>query len=284
VLPRVRRLLVRLTIVAVVFYVGTIGVILALETKLVYPGVMSSRVRPVPDSSAGFAWDSLRVQSADRTPVWFLVAKAADTTPRPWALFFHGNAGQTGSGGSVARYRMLLQAGFNVVAMEFRGFGISKSAGSPTARNLAEDAAAVWSHMTSHLGATPTRTVFYGWSLGGGVAADLAASVRPAALITEGAFTSVPAMGRVRYPWLPPIPVVRNKFDNLAHARTLDLPWLVLHGRADDIVPFTQGEQLAAAARNARLVPLNADHNDGVDADREVALAALRQVAAQLSR
>jgi len=140
------------------------------------------------------------------------------------------------------------------------------------------DATAAWNHVTGTLGVTPDHVVLYGWSLGSGPATYLAATHPAAALVTEGAFTSLPDVGAVRYPWMPVRLVMRNQFNNLQRTRNLAMPWIVFHGTRDVDVPFSHGQALAAGARNARLVPLAADHNDGVIADRVLALGVLRDI------
>ena len=75
---------------------------------------------------------------------------------------------------------------------------------------------------------------------------------------------------------------MRTRFDNLTRAGTLELPWLVFHAREDVVIPFHHGLALADAGRGAEFVPLDAGHNDGVLADRDLALAALRGLAGRL--
>jgi pimeloyl-ACP methyl ester carboxylesterase len=60
------------------------------------------------------------------------------------------------------------------------------------------------------------------------------------------------------------------------------MPWLLLHGDADEIVPFAHAERLAGAAPDARLVKLNADHLGVEGADSLQALKALRTFVAEV--
>ena len=49
-----------------------------------------------------------------------------------------------------------------------------------------------------------------------------------------------------------------DRLDLLAAARRLDVPWLLLHGTADETVPFAEAEALARASKGAvRLVPID---------------------------
>ena len=233
----------------------------------------------VPAAGAAVPWDSTRVEGEDGASVFLLESRLEGGGERPWALFFHGNGLLVGDGGSVERFALLRRAGFHVLAVEFRGYGASAAAGAPSEEALYADARTALRHLTGARGVPPERVVAYGWSLGSGPATWLAANERLGGLVTEGAFTAAPELGALQYPWVPVRTIMRNRFDNLARADSVAERWLVLHGRSDEVVPFEHAGALAAAAPAARLVPLEAGHDDGVMADRETALAALRGLA-----
>ncbi len=265
-------------------YSGAVGLLAFSETAMVFVSAGKRlAMRAVPPDNSGLKWDTLRVRDAEGTPVLLLESRLEHAMFRPWAIYFHGNAGFVGSRGNVERYHLLREAGFNVVAVEYRGYGASARLGAPSEEGVYRDARAAWRHVTGSLGIDPSRVVLYGWSLGSGAATMLAAEERPAALITEGAFTSLPDIGAAMYPWVPVRLIMRNKFDNLERASRLSVPWLLFHSRNDDVVPFAHGQALAAAASHIRFVQLTAGHEDGVLADREVALAALRTLARQFA-
>lgn len=266
-------------------YGGAVGVMVLREPAFVFPGAAleAEEARRLPGPA--LPWDSLRVPSDDGVPVFLLVSEGEAADPSlPWALFFHGNGGLVGSGGSVGRYRLLHDAGFNVLAVEFRGYGVSGGVAPPTEDGLYADARAAWRYLVEMRGVAPSRIVAYGWSLGSGPATYLAADRSPAALVTEGAPTSLPDVGAESFPWIPVRLLMRNRFPNAERGATVDPPWLVFHGRDDQVIPFRHGEALASIGRGARLVPLDAGHDDGVLGDRDVALEELRALARSLAR
>lgn len=281
---KVRLLLITVAGVVLLGYSGIIGFLAFSESSMVYASAGGGRSgRLVPADDAGIPWDTLRVADSTGVPVLLLESRIDSASARPWAIFLHGNAGFLGSRRNVQRYQLLRDAGFNVLAVEYRGYGASASTGKPTEEGVYSDAAAAWRHLTGTLGVRPNRVVVYGWSLGGGPAVYLASKYPAAALITEGTFTSLPDVGAALYPWVPVRYVMRNRFDNLQRAAGLSMPWIVFHARADDEIPFAHGEALAAAAQHAQLVPLGSDHNDAVIADRELTLAKLRDLARVLT-
>jgi pimeloyl-ACP methyl ester carboxylesterase len=255
------------------------------ETALVFPGAGSGADEWALPGDPELDWDSTRVTADDGVPVFLLEARLPGSgSDTPWAIYFHGNGGLVGTPGSIGRYRLLHEAGFNVLAVEFRGYGLSAHVGKPSESGLYADARAAWDYLTTDLRVDPGRIVVYGWSLGSGPATYLAEEFGPFALITEGALTSAPDRAAELYPWVPTRLLMRTRFDNLARARALELPWLLLHARRDVVIPFHHGLALAEVGREVEMIPLDAGHNDGVLADRDRALEALGGLAERMLR
>jgi pimeloyl-ACP methyl ester carboxylesterase len=172
--------------------------------------------------------------------------------------------------------------GLNVLAVEYRGYpGSDKS--EPTEVGFYADARAAWQHVTETRGVPASQVLLYGYSLGGGVAVQLATEVSPAGLITEGAFTSIPAAIQAHYPWLPAGLVVRNRFESLRKARSLSSPWLLFHGRQDTKVPFAHAEKLAGTSTGLRqLTALECGHEDAVELQGDLMERALSEFVGDL--
>lgn len=173
---------------------------------------------------------------------------------RPVLLVLHGNA--SSASGVAAWLRPVLDRGYGLVAAEYRGY--SANPGTPGEEGLAGDADAWMARAREMAGDRPVWIV--GHSLGGGVAMGLESRTDADLIITIGTFTRLRDMvsGLARA-------VVPDAYRNLDRARTVRIPWFIIHGAADDTVPATQGEQLhiaagAAQRRGASIVILNAGH------------------------
>lgn len=252
-------------LVAAVLGYGLIcGAIWLLQDRLLFLPDVPGRAIAATPASVGLHFDELAITTADgvRLHGWWVPAPGARFT----LAHFHGNAGNIGD--RLELLRLLHGLNVNVLLFDYRGYG--RSEGTPGEAGLYKDAEAVWSTVTATLGIAPDTIVLHGQSMGGAPAAWLAARTRPAALVLESAFTSVPDMAAKLYPWLPGKYLSRLKLDTGGALATVRCPVLVIHSRGDEIVPFAMGEALhAAAAAPKAFVALDGMHNDGFWVSRE---------------
>ena len=195
---------------------------------------------------------------------WLLPGASGQRSPV--VVWFHGN------GETVAALAPVLRAfrppDVAVLAVDFRGYGAST--GAPTVANTEADVEAVWHWLAARTDVDSTRVVVYGRSVGSGPATLLASSHAVAGLVLESPFTSLRAMARVHYPFLPAA-LAGMRFDNLARIGGTHCPILVIHGDRDGIIPTAEGRALAQAAgpRAEFWAIPGADHNDTYDAGGE---------------
>ncbi|MDH3216990.1 MAG: alpha/beta hydrolase, partial [Candidatus Krumholzibacteria bacterium] len=106
--------------------------------------------------------------------------------------------------------------------------------------------------------------IYFGRSLGGAVAIELATHQSPKAIIVESCFSSIQDVGRRLYPWLPVGLLARIKYDSMRSVATLTCPKLFVHSRDDEILPFALGYRLyEAAAEPKDFLEIHGDHNTG---------------------
>jgi alpha-beta hydrolase superfamily lysophospholipase len=179
-----------------------------------------------------------------------------------WVLHLHGNADSVFSGTQQKNMQRLREQGFAVLAIDYRGFG--PSPGKPSEAALYEGAEAAWQWLLAQ-GVSPKRIIIWGHSLGSGPAVELATKHRAAALVTFGAFTSIPDMAVTEYPWLPVRWIVGVHLDSLKRIAGVKMPVVIAHTISDRVVPYPNAERLfAAAPEPKRLLRLTMRGDDGL--------------------
>ncbi|MFN6482542.1 MULTISPECIES: alpha/beta hydrolase [unclassified Nostoc] len=169
-------------------------------------------------------------------------------------LYSHGNSEDLGDIKQVLE--KLHSWGFSVFAYDYRGYGTSQ--GKPTESNAYEDINTAYNYLTQNLKISPKRILVLGRSVGGGSAVNLAMRKPVAGLIIESSFISA-------FQVIVPFRILPfDKFPNLDNIKKVKCPILVIHGKADDIIPFAHGEKLFNAAINPKLYLWveGANHND----------------------
>ena len=192
----------------------------------------------------GLEFEAVALQAADGTDLhawWVPRADASGTV-----LFLHGNAGNLSN--RVERLRHLHDAGLAVLALDYRGYGLSS--GRPSPSGMALDARAAWDHLIGSRSLASSEVVVFGSSLGAAIALELAAEIEPARVVLEAPFLSVRAMAREVVSILP-LSIVPDWHDNAATLRRVRAPVAVFHGTADRVVPYEHGRSLAESSERA---------------------------------
>lgn len=240
--------MIEFSLFAVVAYAVVIALVWLVSDRMIF--------LPPPSSYDEHSLPVVRVNTDDGNAVAVL------HLPNPDAqftlLFSHGNAEDLGY---LAPFLMQLRdAGFAVLAYDYRGYGLS-TGGPPTTAGADRDEAAVFRHAIEVLGIPAERIILHGRSVGSGPAVALATREQVAGLVIESGFVSVYRV-LTRWPLLP-----FDKFPNLSRMPDIRCPVLVIHGRQDEIIPFWHGEKLYAAAPQPKqtLWVEDAGHNDLAD-------------------
>jgi pimeloyl-ACP methyl ester carboxylesterase len=245
-----KRVLAALLVLVLLAYGGVTAYVYAKQGQIVY--LPTRTVDKTPDDY-GIAYEEKRLSvkratgATEKITSWWL------RSPRPNGislLFLHGNARNMGS--NLGKMAALTQAGFNVLAIDYRGYG-SSDGERPYEAALYEDAGAALDELKRR---EPDikRRIIHGHSMGGAIAIDLAMR-RPeaAALFIESSFDSMVGMSTVRaaYRLLPIKLILTERFDSIDKVTQVKLPVLYMHGTADPVIPSVMSERLYRATASA---------------------------------
>ena len=162
-------------------------------------------------------------------------------------LYFHGNAGKLENRIHKLNHFKDLDVNFLIIA--WRGF--SGNEGKPSEKGLYIDGSSAIAWLKS-LGLTEKDIILYGESLGTGVATHMAQDNDYAGLVLETPFTSMTEAAKNFYPYIPVEILLRDKYKNDKKIKNISIPVLVMHGEADQIVPFWMGQKIYETANQPK--------------------------------
>lgn len=195
----------------------------------------------------------------------------------PTVMVFHGNASSIDS--NLHIFRDLQSAGYGVWSVGYPGYpGSPGTEGTPTQSNLVAAAIEQYEHL-SDMGVE--NIVYYGTSLGAGVAVQLTAHHQPTLLIVDAPFNSIADMARKQMPFLPTDILLKDKWRSDKALKGLDIPLIWIHGTHDNVIPIAQGQKLYDGydgPKSAHIIKGATHINTWLKGGREIVLTALSKL------
>lgn len=250
---RIGRLAAWAAVVVLGPYVAVLALLFTVQDRLIYPGWWRGTHRY---SIEGSGYRMVPLRAADGQIGRLLYHSAQPG--RPVILFLHGNGDN--ASGVVTTLPRFVAAGYGVVAPEYRGYdGLP---GVPNERGIYRDARAARAWLARQ-GIGADRTILIGYSLGTGIAAQLASEQVPRALVLMAPYSSMVDVVRDRMPWIPGF-LVTERFDTAAKIGAIACPVLLLHGAVDATIPAIGSARLLLAQPHAeRMVFRGVGHEVG---------------------
>ena len=251
---RAARLLAGAALGAVLLYAATLlAVWLGQERLLFHP-------QPLPAAQALATQPDLHESHVDVPGARLSVLELRLPNPKGVVFFLHGNGGNLASW--FVNTGLYHEANFDLVMLDYRGYG--KSTGHiESEAQLHADVQAVWQQVAPRY--QGKRVVIYGRSLGTGLAASLAAQVQPDLTLLVSPYSSMAALARQHYAWVPSA-VLRYPLRTDEALLRIGHPVLLLHGDQDTLIPPAHSRALLALTHQARLgLVRGAGHGDMQD-------------------
>jgi len=234
----------------IILYIAGFATVWFARIALIYP-FNSTYQTPESASEPRLKEHRLKTDDGNTLIIWARPAKGRKAT----ILYFHGNAGNLT--GRAQRFNRLIDRGYGVVAMAYRGS--SGSTGKPSEDVISKDAILLRSSLAQILGKAPKgKIIYYGESLGTGVAAKLASTTPPDALILEAPYTSIVDLAAKQMPMFPIRTVLDQRWETNRYIKTVSSPTLILHGTNDQVIPYIMGKTVFAlsGAKNKQMETL----------------------------
>jgi len=244
-------------IYVLLIYLVWCGALFLLQGKLMFPAALAGTPGDGPWREDAVVLRR-ELPSGQKAVAWlFVPPHASAEQPVPLVAYFHGNAELIDTQQRVVEaYEKL---GIATLLVEYRGYGHSD--GSPSQAALTDDGL----HLIAQAFNTrddldPGRLVLHGRSIGGAIAAQIAAKRQPHAIILESTLTHTGAFAW-RY-GVPPL-LVRNPFRTKDVLPELACPVLLFHGEDDGIITPKHSRKLHELTPGSTLITYpDTGHND----------------------
>lgn len=221
--------------------------------------IFNSRTRDPKDLPPNVESIFITTEDAKRLELWRLPSSSNSRV----AIVFHGNAGDVRNFFPYQQY--LESIGITSYGFDYRGYG--KSTGWPSEQGLYKDARAVVSYIMKRENIGSEQLIFLGVSIGGGAAAHAATEFNVGTLVLLSPFTSLPNAIKATplFGFLDsfsfyefPVEHDVKQLDNTC--------FIVAHGEKDNVIPFSQGQEVFRAYKGSRfssfIASPDASHND----------------------
>lgn len=243
----------KLLLTLALVYGALVMTLFLAQSWLLFPKGIARSAAPLPASA-----ELLKL----RTPTGELLHGAHIPPARPGRdrIVILGFGGNGWNANATARYLHDLYPEADIVAFHFRGYAPSE--GRPSAAALVADAPLIHDLVRDRFGAA--RIVATGFSVGGGVAAALAARRPLDGLILVTPFDSLTEVAAGHYPWLPVRLLFRHRLEPAADLGRVHVPVALVAGERDRVIPVARAEALRRAVPNVVLARTiaGAGHND----------------------
>jgi uncharacterized protein len=231
-----------LLIVILLGYLSGLTVLFFKQRSMMFPIPPVGRTAPADAGLPQAEEHALTTADGEKVIVWHVPAQPG----RPVILFFPGNGDFLA--GRVNRFKDVTADGTGLVALSYRGY--AGSSGAPSERGLLKDAEAAYTFTSARYGAD--RIVFWGFSLGTGVAVATAAEHPVGKLILEAPYTSTVDVAGAMFPIVPVSLLMRDQFHSDRRIAKVTAPLLIMHGTDDPAIPIAFGERLFALAHEPK--------------------------------
>jgi pimeloyl-ACP methyl ester carboxylesterase len=223
-------------------YALYVGSLYLFQDKLVYRRDMATRPNyPLPEGS-----ERLELRTSDGETIVGNLVRARRPS-RGLVIGFSGNAWNADDCTTFIAHRL---DDVDIAVFHYRGY--EPSSGTPAEAALFADALLI--HDTLVKGMAPDRVYAFGFSLGSGVAAYLAANRPLTGQLLVTPFDSIEAIARKRYRGVPVRWLIKSPFRSVDHLAGKPVPTAVILASDDRIVPRERSERLIEALERPVLI------------------------------
>ncbi|MCA0430014.1 MAG: alpha/beta hydrolase [Bacteroidetes bacterium] len=178
--------------------------------------------------------------------------------PKGLIFYLHGNSGSLKTCANIAK--TFTDINYDILMLDYRGFG--KSEGSLSSQEqIFSDIQTVYNELKKDY--SEKNIIVIGYSIGTGIAAEMATHNNPKLLILQAPYYSLIDMMKREYSYLPTF-LLKYKFETNKFITECKMPVVIFHGTNDNVVPYESSLMLKKHFKKLdTLITLkNQDHNN----------------------
>ena len=173
-------------------------------------------------------------------------------------FYLHGNVGSLASWGDVAQ--VYTKRGYDVLLVDYRGYG--KSTGHITSQDqLYLDNQVIYDEILNRY--SENQIIILGYSIGTGMAANLASENSPKQLILQAPYFSLIDIMKRRFSAIPTF-VLKYKFETNKYLEEVESPIVIFHGLQDGVIPYDSSVKLKNNYPSVHVITLNNQGHNGM--------------------
>jgi pimeloyl-ACP methyl ester carboxylesterase len=216
--------------------------------RMIYPGATYKKIPSIADGKL------VTIKNKNRNVYSYFVKRSEKLI-----VFFHGNGDTMLSFQEVGKY--FADYGYSLLLVEYPGYGLA-SAYEKSENAIYSDCKTAISYAQKNFGFNASDTYLFGYSLGTGVAVEMAKRHLGNKLVLVSAFTSISDVAAINFIPVLPYILINDDFDSKSKAGKITMPVLLIHGKKDAFIPYRMSEMLHKKFKNSKVILIEeATHN-----------------------
>ena len=213
---------------ALSLYISIIGYVYFNQHNIVLSP--SSDYHP-PPKSFNITQNFIQFGDNDSLHTWYVSNNKNDLT----VLYFSGNAFNISH--RLFHIDVFNQLNINAVMFDYKGYGLSTGL-IERKESFFESSELVYDYMIDALGVSSDSIIFWGYSLGSPIAAELAMKYNSLAIILDSPVISINKISEERFPFIPFGIINKFDFDINQYIDQSKAPIILIHSEDDEVIPF----------------------------------------------
>lgn len=222
-----KNIFLRILIVVLALYIILCGLLYFSQEKLIFfPQKLAKNYQ----FEFKQKFEEIIINTTDNKKINGLLFKA--DTSKGLIFYLHGNAGCLSSWGEVAK--TYIDLNYDVFIIDYRSYG--KSEGEINGQNqLFQDNQTAYNEMKKKY--PEDKIIVLGYSIGTGLASQLAATNKPKLLILQAPYFNLTDMMKQTYPFVPTF-LLKYKFATNEYLKDCKMPVVIFHGNKDEVIYY----------------------------------------------